>query len=330
MSSQLVSATAPVSNRLRAYFAPVNRSTGTPTFFDPAQQGSFSLDAPPAPWIDLGWISSFVRKSASKIAPLRTGAPAIVQTQVRSEIEATVSLDFESWGKLQLAVAAGSEQLNLLVTVTGTNSNGSGGTAATAVPITLSGSSSAALNVGAAASSFSIGDIVAVDLDYTGQTGYVGSGVASAYAASSTAVAGDINYIRRVTLNVGRVTSIASGILTLGSPLLAGAPTAGMQISRVAGFCDREGGSFFQEWSALFVFDGQQGDRILYHYPRLQPLQGASEIAAPLPATATGLAAPLERMRLAAAFRALPVTDTNDSASVLCFRSYIPGPMRAL
>ncbi|WP_263373627.1 hypothetical protein [Granulicella aggregans] len=330
MSSQLVPATAPVSNRLRAYFAPVNRTTGTPTLFDPAQQGAFSLDTPPAPWIDLGWTSNFTRKSASKIAPLGTGAPAIVQTQVRSEVEATLSLDFESWGKLQLAVAAGSEQLNLLVTATGTNPNGSGGTAATAVPITLSGSSATALNVGSASSTFNLGDIVAVDLDYTSQTGYVGSGVAAAYVTSSPAVAADINYIRRVTLNVGRVTAIASGVLTLGSPLIAGAPIAGMQISRVTGFCDREGGSFFQEWSALFVFDGQQGDRILYHYPRLQPLQGASEIAAPLIATATGLAAPLERMRLAAAFRALPVTDANDSAQVLCFRSYLPGPMRSL
>jgi hypothetical protein len=158
----------------------------------------------------------------------------------------------------------------------------------------------------------------------------VGSGVSAAYVTSSAAVAGDINFIRRVSLNVGRVTSIASGVLTLGSPLIAGAPIVGMQISRVSGFCDREGGSFFQEWSALFVFDGQQGDRILYHYPRLQPLQGASEIAAPLPTTATGLAAPLERMRLVAAFRALPVTDANDSASVLCFRSYLPGPLRSI
>ena len=128
--------------------------TGTPTLFDPAQQGTFSLDAPPSPWIDLGWITNFTRKSASKIAPLRTGAPAIVQTQIRSEVEATVSLDFESWGKLQLAVSSASEQMNLLVTATGTNPNGSGGTAAAAVPITLSGSSAMALNVGGAASTF--------------------------------------------------------------------------------------------------------------------------------------------------------------------------------
>ena len=103
-----------------------------------------------------------------------------------------------------------------------------------------------------------------------------------------------------------------------------------MQVAPLTGFCDREGGRFFQEWSALFVFDGEQGDRAIYHYPRLQAMQGSAEIASPLAGTTTGLAAPLERMRLAAAFRALPVTDANDSATVVCFRSYIPGPMRSI
>ena len=45
---------APVARRVRAYFAPVDRTTTMPTIFDPAQQGRFALDAPPWPWIDLG------------------------------------------------------------------------------------------------------------------------------------------------------------------------------------------------------------------------------------------------------------------------------------
>ena len=100
----LVSATVPIAGRVRAYFAPVNRSTSTPSIFDPAQSGTFAIGTPPAPWIDLGWISNFSRKAETKVAPLRSGAPAIVQTQVRTEIEATVLLEFESWGKLQLAL----------------------------------------------------------------------------------------------------------------------------------------------------------------------------------------------------------------------------------
>ena len=330
MSTSLVNATAPVADRVRAYFAPVNRTTSSPSIFDAAQSSDFALDRPPSPWIDLGWISNFVRKAGTKVGALRSGAPAIVQTQVRTEVEATVALDFESWGKLQLAVAAGSEQMNLLATTIGATANGSGGISASATPLLVAASTATALSVGAASANFNIGQLVAVDLDYTGQTGYVGSGVSAAYVTSSSAVAGDINYVRRVTLNVGRVVSIASGVLTLGSPLLAGAPTTGMQVSPLAGFCDREGGRFFQEWSALFVFDGEQGDRVIYHYPRLQAMQGSAEIVTPLPGTATGLSTPLDCMRLAAAFRALPVIDTNDSAAVVCFRSYIPGPMRSI
>ncbi len=105
---------------------------------------------------------------------------------------------------------------------------------------------------------------------------------------------------------------------SLGAPLLAGAPAAGMQVSAMAGFVDREGGSFFQEWSGLFCMDGEQGDRVLYYYPRLQAMQGSAE-------TAEVLVAPLEQLRLAAAFRALPVVDANDGATVVCFRSYLPG-----
>lgn len=313
--------------RVRAYFAPVNRMTETPAAFDPAQQGRFALDTPPTPWIDLGWIARFTRKCGTKVEALRAGAPAATSVQVRSEIEATLSFEFESWSKLQAALASGSQQMNLLATNAGAVANGSGGTAAAPFAlVTNSGSLSTAttLNLGAtAAATFNPGDLVAVDLDYAGTTGYVGSGVSAAYVQSAASVGNDVNYIRRVTLNVGLVTTVSNGVLTLAQPLLAGAPTAGMQVSRLAGLCDREGASFFPEWSALFVLDGEQGDRVLFHYPRLQPMQGSAE-------TDETLAPPLTQLRLAAAFRALPARDANDGESVLCFRSYLPAPMRQI
>ena len=175
----------------------------------------------------------------------------------------------------------------------------------------------------AAAAGFSVGSLVAVDVDYTGQLGYIGTGVAAAYVQSAGAVGSDVNYVRRVTLNVGVVAAIANGVLQLANPLPAGVPAAGMQVSQLAGFCDREGASFFQEWSALFVMQGAQGDRILLHYPRLQAMQGSAEAL-------DTLAAPLERIRLAAAFRALPVKDLNDGETVMCFRSYLPAALRVL
>jgi hypothetical protein len=237
---------------------------------------------------------------------------------VRTLVEATVALEFESWGKLQMALAAGSQQMNLLLTATGAAANGSGGVAAAATAL-LPGSTATALNVGAtAAAAFNVGDLVAVDTDYVTQVGFVGSGASAAYVRQAADVGSDVNYIRRVTLNVGRVASIAAGVLQLSAPLLAGVPAAAMKVSRMAGFVDREGGSFFQEWSGLFCMEGEQGDRILYYYPRLQAMQGSAEIA-------SLLVSPLEKLRLAGAFRALPVVDANDGATVVCFRSYLPG-----
>ena len=116
--SGAVNQTVPITRRVRAYFAPVNRTTGTPTVFDSAQDGRFALDAPPSPWIDLGWCEGFHRRgengSANGISVLRTGTPALATGQVRTELEAIVEIEFISWGKLQMALTCGSQQMNLL------------------------------------------------------------------------------------------------------------------------------------------------------------------------------------------------------------------------
>ena len=326
----LIPAVAPVTRRVRAYFAPVNRVLGQATLFDPAGMAAFALEGPPAPWLDLGWCTGFARKSEAKVEALVAGAPGVTVGQVRTETAATVKLEFDTWGKLQMALSAGCQQMNVLKTESGTAANGSGGAALAAVTLTpgSNATSATALDVGAAAAAgFSVGDVVAVDVDYAGTTGFVGSGVSGGYVKSAASIGADLDYVRRITLNVARVTGIASGVLTLGSALLAGAPAAGMKVSGVAGFCDREGGSFFQEWSALFCMEGVQGDRVFYHYPRLQAMAGVAEAAEDLPGAAKGS---LERVRLAGSFRALPVKDGNDGEMVVCFRSYLPGVMRAV
>ncbi len=304
-----LTALAPVQRRVRAYFAPVARATGTPTLWDPAGLAAFNVDAPPAPWLDLGWCSGFTRRSGSKTAPLLTGAPATASTQVRTEVDAQVALEFESWGKLQLALSCGAQQTNIL-------------TPSSTVPV-AAGSTATSLNVGAAASSFNAGDLVVVDDDYTGATGFVGSGVSGGYAKSATLIGSDTDYVRRVSLNVARITQSIAGTLTLAAPLLAGVPAAGMQVAAVAAFCDREGGSFFQEWSALFIVEGQQGDRVAFHYPRLQGMSPAAESAL---AIGTGL----DKLRLPGNFRALPVVDVLDGESIVCYRAYLPAPLGAV
>jgi len=217
-----------------------------------------------------------------------------------------------------MALAAGSQHMNLIQSASGSAANGSGARGIGAVVVQPGSiSTSIVLNAGDL-ESFSAGCMVAVDVDYTGQTGFVGSGVSAAYVQGATAVNNDPDYIRRVSFNVARVSEVSANGLQLAQPLLAGAPVSGMKVQPISGFVDREGGSFFQEWSAVFVMPGEQSERVIFHYPRLQAMQGAEE-------STDTLAAPLERVSLNASFRALPVTDSNDGEQVVCFRSFLPG-----
>jgi hypothetical protein len=315
--------TPAITRRVRAYFAPVNRTSGMPSIFDPAQSVGFLLDAPPAPWLDLGWIDKFKRKSGTKVAALRSGAPGFPLSQVRTEIDSVLSMEFQSWGKLQMAVTAGSEQMNLLAATSGAPPNGSGGAAAPAVAV-QSGSTPTFLNLAPGQPAlFTAGQMVVVDVDYTGQTGYIGSGVSGAYVSTAPAAKLDVDYVRRVSFNVARVTQVTTAGLQLAQPLIAGAPASGMQVQAMVGFVDREGSNFFQEWSGLFVIPGEQGDRVFLHYPRLQIADSAGEV---LEALTPPLEAVPKLLQLAQAanFRALPVTDGNDGTQAICFRSYIP------
>lgn len=322
MSTTTWNTLPPVTRRVRAYFAPVNRVNRVATVFDPSVNGRFSLDAPPAPWIDLGWIEDFGRKSLSKIAPLVIGSPGMTQYQVKDSVDATVSFRFKMWSKLSMALSSGTQHMNLLAPASGAAANGSGSKAIAATGLAASGSTATFVAM-TSTTGFSAGSIVAVDNDYAAQMGFVGAGVSAAYVQSAAAVNSDPDFIRRVSFNVARVSQVASNGLTLAQPLVAGVPTSTMKVQQVLGFVDREGGSFFQEWSALFVMPGEQGERILFYYPRLQATAGAAEAA-------TGLLAPIERIALSASFRALPVADANDSQQVVCFRSFLPSAMNLI
>ena len=181
------------------------------------------------------------------------------------------------------------------------------------------GSTSTSIALASAdAQKFAAGQIVAVDCDYTGQTGLVGSPVSGAYVRQPLA---DVDYVRRVTFNVALVSQTSANGLTLAQALPGGAPATSMKVQAVTGFVDREGGSFYQEWSGLFVMEGGLGERIFFHYPRLQPMTGAEEAAQPLAPKGQGK---LERIALSAQFLALPVTDPLDGERVVCYRSFLP------
>ncbi len=318
MAANWFSAPAPVARRVRAYFAPVNRVTQTPVLFDPAEQGGFSLDAPPAPWISLGWIQEFTRHPASKTSPVLTGIPAATLEQVRETLQAQISLQFLSWTKLTMALATGSQHMNLLAPANGAAAAADGAQAVAAVT-PQSGSTASFVALAAAdAAKFTAGSIIALDVDYTGQTGFVGSPVAGAYIRQPLT---DVDYIRRVTFNVALVSQANSTGLTLAEPLPGGIPPAGAKLQAVTGFVDREGGSFYQEWSALFVMQGSQGERIFFHYPRLQTFAGAEEAITPLSNKHQG---GQSRVLLKGQFLALPITDPLDGERVICYRSFLP------
>jgi hypothetical protein len=326
-------AMVPVSRRVRAYFAPVDRAAETAALFDPAKYGAFPLDAPPPPWLDLGWIENFQRFSLTPIEFIRGGAHGAAAAQFRGMLDARVEFDFREWGKLQMALAGGSEHMNILASDANAVLQPSGGTPVAAVAV-LAGSSPTEVLVGAGpVAEFSVGDVIAVDADYAQQIGYVGTGIAAAYVKNPADVNRDANYIRRVTFNVGRVAQLTATSLLLAQPLLGGAAQAGWGAQKVIAFADREGGSFFQEWSALFVAQEEPGGRICFHYPRLTPATSATPSTSATALQREGvfeIAKPIAALGLHAAFSALPHTDANDSQPVLCYRSYFPAAAASL
>jgi hypothetical protein len=359
-------AMVPVTRQMRVYFAPVNRTTETPTIFDPAASGAFALDSPPAPWLDLGWIESFERFYDTPTDVVRSGANALPAMQFRGPLEARVDFDFREWGKLQMALAGGSEHMNVLATSPSATPEPSGGTPIPGAAV-LAGSTASQLVFGTGAvNGFAPGNLIAVDVDYQQQIGYVGSGISAAYVSNPVLVNRDLNYVRRVTFNVGRVVEMTATSLILAQPLLAGAPATGASAQVVIAFVDREGGSFFQEWSALFVAEPESGGRVCFYYPRLSPNPGAGAGGLSVksgtgwkpPKSGGGattnatsdmqgnsaksssqkflredfeeIARPLTSLGLHASFIALPFTDTNDGQTVLCYRSYFPATMAAV
>jgi hypothetical protein len=318
LTSTWFNAAAPVTRRMRAYFAPVDRAAQQPTLFDPSQQGNFDLDNPPSPWISLGFIQNFTRKAASKTIAIASGIPAAPQEQVRESLGAQVGFQFLSWTKLTMALATGSQHMNVLAPATGAAPQPAGARAAAAV-VVQHGSTATRIALAAADTArFAAGQIVAVGLDYTGQTGYLGSPITGAYLRQPLT---DGDYLRRVTFNVATIAAVSASSITLAEPLPCGAPVTGAKIQGVTGFVDREGGTFCHEWSALFVMEGSQGERICFHYPRLQPMTSAEESAQSLAGKGHGR---LERVALNAQFTAMPVIDPLDNERVVCYRSFQP------
>ncbi len=329
-TSALRAAMIPVTRRVRAYFAPVDRASEAPVVFDPAKSGAFLPDAPPAPWRDLGWIDNFHRYCGTPTEVIRAGTRGAPVGQFRGALNVHVEFDFREWGKLQMALAGGSENMNVLAADPNSDPLPAGGTPLAPVA-TLPGSTDSEIFLGeGAVDAFTIGDLVAVDVDYAQQTGYVGTGLSAAYVKDPADVSRDTNYVRRVTFNVGRVAEKTATSLLLAQPLLGGAPAPGAGVQKVIAFLDREGGSFFQEWSALFLLQEDSGGRVCFYYPRLSPDLGAKNSTPVEREQAIEVVAPHSSTSLHASFLGLPYQDASDSQPVVCYRTYFPADMSAV
>ena len=311
----------PIARQTRAYFAPVDRVNGPTAIFDPSKDQGFQLDAPPPPWIDLGWIENFQRTTTSQIEALTGGIAGAVSAQARHALGARVDFEFCDWGKLQMALAGGAEHMNVLATDPSASRAGSGGIPLAGVPL-LAGSTATELVLGAGAiSGFQAGDLVACDVDYAEAVGYVGTGIAAAYVKNPADVRDDANYVRRVTFNVGRVALVTATSLLLTQALPGGIPATGASVQKVIAFVDREGGSFLQQWSRLFVAEEESGGRVCFFYPILSPCTPKAEWARE---SLIEIQKPIGQLALQASFAALPTVDGNDGAVVLSYRSYFP------
>jgi len=311
-----------VGSGFRGFFAPyLQGATPTPTVFDPARQGRFDTNAPPSGWYDLGWIDQFRRSPAGRIGQIRSGYRGAVRAQYRGEIGSSLELEFREWGKLQMALATGTTHFNILKATAGTPEQPVGGTPAAAVALDVGSTASSIVLTTGGGAQFQVGDFIAVDVDYTGQSGYVGSGVQATFIQAGSVT--DVDYIRRVTLNVGVVQAINVDTLTLEQPLLGGVPAANAKAQVVTGFANREGSSFLQAWSALFVVDTADGAQLYYYYPQLSV---ASEREDTTFDVANAGAADIRGHALHAEFNALAFEDPVDGETVVCYRGFFPAP----
>jgi len=289
--------------------------TGVIIPFDPAQ-GKFDPDAPPDPWVDLGWVENFQRSAATKYEAVRTGSQASIAAQYRAQPEARVEFDLLTWGKVQLALCGGGQQMNVLAEDPNFPPRPSGGTPLPGSPVQSGSTWTEIVLTPDQLAEYEAGDVIAVDVDYNGETGYLGAWAAGTYLPSPLHGPGYLDLVRRVTFNVARVCEKTATSLRLQEPLIA-QPTTQMSVQKVVAFVDREGSSFFQEWSCLFVVAPDCGGQTCFYYPRLQPGASAAE-------SRQEFAAPLFSHRLHVSLRALPTVDKNDSETVLCYRSYFP------
>lgn len=280
-------------------------------------------------WTDCGWIKELKVTNNTKVGAVRSGYHGAVRAQYRGEIGENCDFKFNEYGRLQYKIATGVQIYNILKSSALTPSTvgplNSPGIAAVSVVTYTTGATGAALTV-AAASGFAVGNYIVADVDYVPNTGgLAGENGAFAFPNAIT----DIDFIRKTSDFVARVTAINGSTLTLDQPFVGGGspaatngtPPAGAKVQVVTGWTAANGGTFIQEWSGLFIADSIDGAQVALYYPHLSISQFRGDNNWAIENIGT---TDLTGMQLDATFEALAYDDQLSGETVVSYTGFYP------
>jgi len=347
----------------RAYFAPYNIALGSavastvqgPTIID-MTQGPFDSYYPPFGLADLGWVKDFKLTVESKIGQVRSGYRGAVRAQYRGQVGESFELKFNEYGRLQYRLATGANVLNIL--------GASGLAGGTSGPLSASGGPAALVTAYSAGtpvawnapqvtpatltlatiptlSQINVGSYIVADQDYVVGTfgGAVGDSGVNVYQNAVT----DIDYTRKNSDYVARVTAINGNVLTLDQPFIGGGSgnpvpnflnnvftsfsSPQVRCQPIKGFCAREGGTFIGEFSCLLLCNTVDGAQLVIYYPHVSIMQNRDNAA---PWTIENAGTTDESgFQLDAQFAALAFDDPLDGETVVAYKAYYYKPGEA-
>ena len=338
----------------RCYFAPYNIALGSgvantavgPTNLD-LTTGPFDSNNPQNyGFIDLGWIKDFKLTPESKIGQVRSGYRGAIRAQYRGQVGESFEFKFREYGRLQYRIATGTNVINLL---SGTTGGGTTGplSASGAPNVTVSSYASGTapygvggqgvaptLTVGSAPSGagIAVNSYIVCDADYNTTTyGIVGDSGTPVFQNAVT----DVDYIRKNSDYVARVTAINGNVLTLdqpfagggsGTPAPIGPGSNTYKVQAIKGWAAREGGTFISEWTALFLMNTIDNAQIAVLYPHVSIVQN-KDVAATWAIENIGTT-DLGGAELDAAYQALAYDDPLDGETVVGYKAFYPRPQQ--
>jgi hypothetical protein len=307
--------------------ASVYSATG-PKILDLQAIGPFNESSMPAGWFDLGWITDFKLSPQSKTGQVRSGFRGAVRAQYIGQVGEAFELRFKEVGRMQTQIATGKQVFNLLRNTVASTVGPLNGSGATRVSMQSYSAATPSVTVATGSGAlFSVGDYIVCDQDYDGTSyGLIGDNAMPLLNGQVT----DVDYIRKTSDYVARITGISSDTLTLSSPFIGGGsgsgtpntgPSAGAKVQKIRGWAAREGGSFIMEWSAIFTMTTVDGDQILLYYPHISASQFRDISSFSLENAGQ---TDLKGYDLDAVFEALAFEDPLDGETVVGYRAFFP------